>query len=123
MNTIKLNYCCLPKMKTIIKSPNRHTLNKNRNAFDNAEPRCDCSNKSVCLLPAKCKIKNVIYRATVTSHGDQKTYTGSTGQSFKNDGAVISTRLKYKMLVAYYVETHAENKKLEITYTKRTILK
>ena len=27
------------------------------------------------------------------------------------------------MLAAYYVETHAQNKKLEITYTKRTTLK
>ena len=39
--------------------------------------------KQKCLLPGKSNTKNVIYKAIVTSDKCVKTYTGSTGQSFK----------------------------------------
>ena len=59
-------------MKNIIRSQNRYVLNKNRNTMDNDEPGCGCKNKYTCKI--KCKIKNVIYRASAISDGDQKIY-------------------------------------------------
>ena len=44
---------------------------------------CNCRNKALCPLQGKCQVKNVIYKATVTSSKGVKHYIGSTGGEFK----------------------------------------
>ena len=47
-------------------------------------PACNCRAKNSCPVEGECQLKNVIYRATITSGpNDIKRYIGSTSRSFK----------------------------------------
>ena len=82
-NTLKISYSCMPNMKSIL---NAH----NRKLVDNSRPTdgagCSCRKNNICPLNGNCLVKNVIYKATVSTPNDAKpdmVYVGSTRRSFK----------------------------------------
>ena len=86
-NNCKISYSCMNNIKVIIQKHNKKTLNNNfnkdKNKTDNT-PTCNCRSKNSCPLNNKCLIKNVIYKATITSNNEIKDYIGSTGNTFKS---------------------------------------
>ena len=75
-------------IKVIIQKHNKKTLNKTKkteeqNSTTNAQS-CNCRSKNLCPLNNKCLIKNVIYKATISSTKETKNYIGSTGNTFKS---------------------------------------
>ena len=75
-------------IKVIIQKHNKKTLNnvfnKEEKSKTNDTPTCNCRSKNSCPLNNNCLIKNVIYKATVTSNNEIKEYIGSTGNTFKS---------------------------------------
>ena len=74
-------------IKVIIQKHNKKTLNSILNKEKNKTndtPTCNCRSKNSCPLNNKCLIKNVIYRATVTSNKETMEYIGSTANTFKS---------------------------------------
>ena len=73
-HTLKLSYSCMPNMKSIISSHNKHVLS---NADAPTPPdTCNCRKKPDCPLEGKCLQTNVIYQATVTTETTTETYVG-----------------------------------------------
>jgi len=87
-NNCKISYSCMNNIKVIIQKHNKKTLNnilkKDEKNKTNDTPTCNCRSKRSCPLNNKCLIKNVIYKATVTSNKEIKEYIGSTGNTFKS---------------------------------------
>ena len=80
-NTIKLSYSCTTNMKNIIKQHNAKLLKKET---EEEVKLCNCKNKENCPLNGKCQIKNIVYKASVTSDEDQKLYYGTSEGEFKS---------------------------------------
>ena len=74
-HTLKLSYSCMPNMKSIISSHNKHVLS-NANTPTPQPDTCNCRKKPDCPLQGKCLQTNVIYQATVTSETTTETYVG-----------------------------------------------
>ena len=74
-HTLKLSYSCMPNMKSIISSHNKHVLS-NANTTTPQPDTCNCRRKPDCPLQGKCLQTNVIYQATVTSETTTETYVG-----------------------------------------------
>ena len=82
-NTLKISYSCMPNMKTILNAHNRKLVDS-KQPTDSAA--CNCSKNNICPLNGNCLVKNVIYKATVSTPTDPKSdmvYIGSTRRSFK----------------------------------------
>ena len=73
-NTIKLAYSCTKNMRTIIQAHNRKVLSSKKTTN---EPPCNCRIKHQCPVQGACQ-KPVVYKATITTNGETKTYIGST---------------------------------------------
>ena len=82
-NSIKVSYCCLPNVKQAITSHNKRILEKENTTAITSSKTCNCSKKEQCPIDNQCKEENVVYQATIKSDEDDKTYVGSTGNSFK----------------------------------------
>ena len=83
-NTLKISYSRMPNMKSILEAHNRKLVD-NIQPIDSAA--CNCRNKDECPLNGQCLVKNVIYKATVSTPTDadsSKVYIGSTSRSFKS---------------------------------------
>ena len=80
-NTIKVSYSCMANMKSIIQGHNSKILNVNEH--DERNKPCNCRDKKSCPLQGRCQVRNVIYKATVTSSDGIKHYIWSTGGDFK----------------------------------------
>ena len=61
---VKLSYSCVPNMGSIIAQHNKRVLNR-LSLTDTETPPCNCRNKRVCPLGGKCRIKCVIYKASI----------------------------------------------------------
>ena len=74
----------MPNMKQMISSNNKKIVNANR-PQEPEQAKCNCRRKSECPLGNNCKVKGIIYQATVTTTDTQKeeTYIGLTDNSFK----------------------------------------
>ena len=81
-NTLKVSYCCMPNMATIIKRHNNKIL---KPPAEKTEPRCNCrkSNKQSCPLPGGCTIDNIVYEAKLVTEAGAKEYIGLTSNPFK----------------------------------------
>ena len=59
---------------------------------------CNCrgakDDTSICPLNGNCLESNIIYRADIKSNGEERTYLGSTGNSFKTRYALHKASLK-----------------------------
>ena len=78
--TIKASYCCLPNVASIIASQNRRKLAAPES---NNRDMCNCRVPTNCPLDGKCQAQGIVYEATVTTHGDSKTYIGIPEPPFK----------------------------------------
>ena len=78
LSTIKLSYSCMPNVAQIIKGHNAKLL---RNEPQQSE--CNCNNQDNCPLDGQCRIKCIVYKATVTSTDGEKIYFGTSDPEFK----------------------------------------
>ena len=78
---VKLSYSCMPNMGSIIGQRNKQVL---LSSADTETPPCNCRNKRDCPLEGKCRIKCVIYKASVcTPNGKTMSYYGCCETDFK----------------------------------------
>ena len=79
-NTLKISYSTMDSMEKAIKAHNQRVQQR-----DHTEQKatCNCRVKNNCPLGGKCLTENVIYKATVTTQEDTKTYIGLTSNTFK----------------------------------------
>ena len=61
---VKLSYSCMPNMACIIKSHNNKLIYPTANTD---EMPCNCRTKSECPLNGKCRIKSIVYKASITA--------------------------------------------------------
>ena len=75
-HTLKLSYSCMPNMKSIISSQNKHVLSKMQmHQHRNLTPAI-VEKKPDCPLEGKWLQTNVIYQATVATETTTETYVG-----------------------------------------------
>ena len=81
-NTVKLSYSCMETMKSMINIHNKQIL---KSPEPSEERKCNCpKTKPNCPLDGHCLIKNIVYKATVTSDASSpKQYIGLTSRTFK----------------------------------------
>ena len=80
--SINVSYCCMPNIGKIINNHNKKILEKKKEEV----PPCNCRKKEDCPLAkseTSCRTKNVIYKASVKTEKDKRTYIGLTSMEFK----------------------------------------
>ena len=104
-STIKVSYCCMPNMESIISGHNRKILSKNsptiaktslpqtpthpatsnnnNNTIPISPKNCSCRNPSSCPLQGNCLTKNIVYKAEVKTDTETYIYLGLTSSTFK----------------------------------------
>ena len=94
-NNLKISYFCMPNMKTIVHQQNRKLLSitspstgestqpLNTACKKKTEKTCNCRNKNLCPLNQKCLQERVVYKATVQTSLQPKSYIGSCATTFK----------------------------------------
>ena len=95
---MKVSYCCLPNVASIIANHNRKKLE--------ARPTDDtrnCRVRSDCPLSNKCQARGIVCKATVTSGNDKKTYIGISEPPFKVRYANHKTFFKHER---YFSSAH-----------------
>ena len=81
-NTVKVSYKCMPNMKQEVSKHNWQV--KKATEPPPVADGCNCQEKDDCPMEGNCLVKGVIYRAEVVEdNGTRNTYTGLTGNSFK----------------------------------------
>ena len=81
--TIKISYSCTPNMNKIISNHNAKILMEKEENSETNKCNCKTDDKPNCPLRGNCVQETVIYKATVSTDTDVKTYIGSTEGSFK----------------------------------------
>ena len=81
-NNVKLSYCCMPSMASIVHKHNSKVLNDQEKQCDK---QCSCpkAGKDKCPLDGKCLTASIVYKATVDVEGQKKYYYGLTEGPFK----------------------------------------
>ena len=81
-NTVKVSYSCMNNVKSII---TRHNVRISRKNAPQSEDTGSCNCRNTCPLQEKCKTKDIVYKATVTSSNTNsiKHYIGMTSTTFK----------------------------------------
>ena len=95
--TVKLSYCCMRNVASIISGHNKHVLSNDRTQ---PEARmCNCRRPVECPLSGKCLTRNVVYRGNVVNQTDNsiRPYVGLTSVSFKERLAVHNQGIKHKL--------------------------
>ena len=85
-NTIKVSYCCMPNMETIISNHNRKILkveNENSKKENENKKLCNCRNTLTCPLQGKCLESSIVYKAEVSTSETTSSYIGLASNSFK----------------------------------------
>ena len=88
-NSLKISYRTTPNMKSIINAHNTKILAEHNKQSEKQEAPCNCRGqeaKAECPLEGKCQgaaATTVVYKATVETNTDTKTYIGSTEGTFK----------------------------------------
>ena len=79
--TVKLSYSTTKNFATIIQNHNRKILAEDTQQEENL---CNCQKPNLCPVQNKCKLENVVYKATVENKEKKNAiYIGSTTTSFK----------------------------------------
>ena len=81
-NNVKVSYCCMPSMASIVHKHNSKVLNDQEVQSDK---QCSCpkADKDKCPLDGKCLTSCIVYKATVDVEGQNKYYYGLTELPFK----------------------------------------
>ena len=72
-NTLKLSYCCMKNMPSIIKQHNVNILS----AESNEKRSCNCRNKECCPLEGHCLRECMVYEAKVSTEDNFKLNYGT----------------------------------------------
>ena len=83
--TVKVSYRCMPNIAQAVAKHNVQILTGTPHAVQ-AQPGCNCrGGVDACPVQGRCLVRGVVYRATVTetASGNTETYTGATGNTFK----------------------------------------
>ena len=80
-NNMKLSYCTMPNMESLITKHNRKVQSSRVPANNRAA--CNCKKNNVCPLQGKCRAESIVYKATVTTINGDKFYIGQTEGEFK----------------------------------------
>ena len=79
-HNMRYSYCCMKNMDAVIKAHNRAILKDE----EDTTPACNCAGE--CMLRDQkysCRTKGVVYKATVTSEQESKSYIGLASTTFK----------------------------------------
>ena len=82
-NNMRVSYCCMDNMETIIKQQNAKIL---KDKTEEIEESCNCRDKSKCPFKdqeVSCRSKNIIYKAEVKTKTSCKYYIGLSEPEFK----------------------------------------
>ena len=79
-NTVKISYCCMENMATIIQRHNSKVL---KHTSENDAKICNCRNTCPMNGNGDCRKENVIYKASITSEQATKFYYGLSEPEFK----------------------------------------
>lgn len=78
---VGFSYSCMPNIQAVITAHNKKVMSANHRT---EELPCNCQKKDECpIKDGTCRTKNVVYKATVTSAADKKTYIGLASTEFK----------------------------------------
>ena len=79
-NTLKISYCCMENMGSIISYLSKQALK-----LCNTNYGCNCRKKESCLLDSKCVRPNIIYETWINNNTNDKNkkYLGADETSFK----------------------------------------
>ena len=80
-NTVKVSYCTMPNMHSIISNHNKQALHPSNPST--TERTCNCRSPGNCVLNGQCLTANLVYKNVVTSGNSSKDYIGSTSNTFK----------------------------------------
>ena len=73
-NTIKLSYCTMDNMASMIMQHNAKVLSE---PVPEKKSNCNCQAKSECPLDGNCLTKSIVYQATVSTDTAEKIYYGT----------------------------------------------
>ena len=79
LNTLKLSYCSVANLQSLIKQHNAKVLTDGKKSTR----LCNCRYKDSCPLAGKCIAKCIVYKAEVTTTDKRKLHYGTTGGEFK----------------------------------------
>ena len=121
IHKIGFSYSCMPNLEQIISSHNKKILAKSEQST--VEP-CNCRNKTQCPMKdqSSCRVKGVIYKATVATSTDKKTYIGLAATEFKarfsNHKSSFNNEKKKKAtaLAGYIHQMKDEGKEYDLTW-------
>ena len=82
---LKVSYSTGPNMKQLITGNNKKVIAISEGRVESNNFRCNCvGGVRQCPLGGQCQVESLVYQATVTMDGEQKTYVGQTKNSFKS---------------------------------------
>ena len=83
-NTVKVSYSCMDNVKSIVTKHNARII-RNNQPQSTITDSCNCTTKNICPLENQCMTRNIVYKATVTTHNTNTTkhYIGMTASTFK----------------------------------------
>ena len=91
---VGFSYSCMPNMQAIITAHNKKVMATNQQA--EVLP-CNCQKKDECpIKDGTCRTENVVYKATVVSATDKKTYIGLASTEFKQRWRLHKSSFKNK---------------------------
>ena len=95
-NTVKVSYCCMPNMGSIISSHN-HKILKSEKKTVTPSRACNCDKPEDCPLKGHCMgVQCVVYKATINAPNHaEKYYYGLSEPEFKSRYANHKSSLKY----------------------------
>ena len=92
-NTVKISYCCLPNVGSMISKHNKKLLSKEKIPV---KP-CNCrTGVDTCPVEGQCRKKNAIYTAEVKTDVSKKLYIGSTETEWKQRFYLHKSSFKHK---------------------------
>jgi len=84
-NSVKVSYSCMRNINDIIKAHNSSLNPNDLNRIPTGTDACNCRKKDDCPLDGGCRIRSVVYQATVNTTDNQppQSYVGLTDNEFK----------------------------------------
>ena len=82
-NNMKVSYSCMSNIDSIIKGHNSAIMRSDDEKTDEPKKLCNCRNPSKCPLDGECLASSVVYKATVCSEKEKKSYVGLVEGDFK----------------------------------------
>ena len=82
-NNMRVSYCCMDNIDTIIKKHNARILNEGNQSVDQG---CNCNNKEECPFKnekVSCRATGIVYKAEVKSESEHTYYIGLSEGEFK----------------------------------------